>query len=268
MALIGSQAAILRAIYESQVDPAGYVSDVPVSGCIVDPRPKAANLTIGTEDEPPGTRRWNRGQAARHPEISPMTRPTPEPIDPRHVVDLAAKTMRAARFPFLATIDGDQPRVRPVSPVRTDGFAVYIANLRAYHKTVEIKANPRVELCYLDDGHDQVRVAGVAEVVTDPALLRAIWDENPLLRGYLGTIDNPELIVYRVMPERVRFMRDVALRVPRGADGARWGGTITTARKSRPSWDVVWMEEPPHANHRPVGHDCPPAAPTPSRCAV
>jgi general stress protein 26 len=165
---------------------------------------------------------WNRGRAARKPEISPMTRPTPEPIDPQHVVDLAAEVMRAARFPFLATIDGPQPRVRPVSPVRTDGFTVYIANLRAYHKTVEIEANPRVELCYLDGRHDQVRITGIAEVVTDSALLRAIWDENPLLRGYLGTIDNPELIVYRVTPERVRFMREWALEyheVPTGPPG-------------------------------------------------
>src|SRR5262249_23928259 len=128
-------------------------------------------------------RRSDRGRDARYSEMSPMTRPTPEPIDPQHLVDLAANVMRAARFPFLATIDGDQPRVRPVSPVRTDGFTVYIANLRAYHKTVEIEANPKVELCYLDDGHDQVRITGIAEVVTDPAQLQAIWDENPLLRG-------------------------------------------------------------------------------------
>jgi general stress protein 26 len=151
-----------------------------------------------------------------------MNRPTPEPIDPQHLVDLTASVMRAARFPFLATIDGEQPRVRPVSPVRTDGFTVFIANLRAYHKTVEIEANPRVELCYLEGGHDQVRITGIAEVVTDRALLREIWDENPLLRGYLGTIENPELIVYRVKPERVRFMREWALEyheVPIGANG-------------------------------------------------
>jgi general stress protein 26 len=108
-------------------------------------------------------------------------------------------------------MDGDQPRVRPVSPVRTDRFTVYVANLRSYHKTAEIAANPKVELCYLDAKHDQVRITGVAEVVTDPALLREIWDANPLLRQYLGTIDNPELIVYRVRPSRVRFMREWAL---------------------------------------------------------
>jgi general stress protein 26 len=140
-----------------------------------------------------------------------MSKPTPEPIDPARVPDLALAVMRAARFPMLASLDGDQPRVRPVSPVRTDRFTVYVANLRAYHKTVEIAANPKVELCYLDDKHDQVRITGVAEVVTDRALLQEIWDANPLLRQYLGRPDNPQLIVYRVRPARVRFMREWAL---------------------------------------------------------
>ena len=111
----------------------------------------------------------------------------------------------------MATIDGDQRRVRPVSPVRTEGFTVYVANLRAYHKTVEIAANPRVELVYLDDHHDQVRITGRAEVVTDRAILQEIWDANPLLRNYLGSIDNPALLVYRVTPSQVRYMKEWAL---------------------------------------------------------
>ena len=108
-------------------------------------------------------------------------------------------------------MDGDQPRLRPVSPVRTDGFVVYVANLKPYHKTSEIAANPKVELCYLDTTHDQVRITGVAEIVTDRKLLQEIWDANPLLRQYLGTIDNPLLIVYRITPTTVRFMREWAL---------------------------------------------------------
>jgi uncharacterized pyridoxamine 5'-phosphate oxidase family protein len=140
-----------------------------------------------------------------------MAKPAPEPVDPAKVTDLALAVIAADRFPYLATIDGDQPRVRPVSPVRTDRFTVYVANLRGYHKTAEIAANPKVELCYLDDRHDQVRITGVAEVVSDRRLLQEIWDANPLLRQYLGTVDNPALIVYRVRPARVRFMREWAL---------------------------------------------------------
>lgn len=140
-----------------------------------------------------------------------MTRPIPEPIDPGQLGALARSVIASDRFPYLATIDGDQPRVRSVSPVLTEGFTVYVANLRGYHKTIEIAANPRVELGYLDDRHDRVRITGIAEVVDDPALLQRIWASNPLLRQYLGTPDNPELIVYRVRPERVRFMREWAL---------------------------------------------------------
>jgi len=140
-----------------------------------------------------------------------VTKPTPKPVDPAELPALALGVIRADRFPLLATVDGDQPRVRPVSPVKTDGFTVYVANLRGYHKTGELAANPRVELCYLDQDHNQVRLTGTAEVVAERALLEEIWSSNPLLRSYLGSIDNPELVVYRIRPNRVRYMREWAL---------------------------------------------------------
>src|SRR5437899_9116589 len=136
-----------------------------------------------------------------------MSKPASPPIDPQRLVELALAVVKADRFPHLASMDGDQPRVRPVSPVRTEGFTVYVANLRSYHKTEEIATNPKVELCYLDDHHDQVRITGTAEVVTDRKMLQEIWDTNPLLRQYLGSIDNPELVVYCIKPNRVRYMK-------------------------------------------------------------
>ena len=140
-----------------------------------------------------------------------MRNPVSESIDPQELVELALEVLRRDRFPFLATVDGDQPRLRPVAPVRTDGFVVYIANLRYYRKTAEIESNPKVELCYLDDCHNQVRVTGIAEIVTDRPLLEEIWEGNPLLRRYLGTIENPQMVVYRIRPTRVRYMREWAL---------------------------------------------------------
>ncbi len=137
-------------------------------------------------------------------------KPQPVPL-PDDLRPLALATMRDAKFPMLASLDGGQPRVRPVSPVRTVGFTVYVASLRSSHKTGEIDANDRVELCYLNDGHDQVRITGRALCVTDRVLLQDIWDTNPLLRSFLGSIDNPEFVLYEVRPERVRFMREWAL---------------------------------------------------------
>ncbi len=119
--------------------------------------------------------------------------------------------MAEAKFPQLASLDGDQPRLRPVSPVRVDGFTVYVANLRFYNKTREIEANPKVELCYMDSQHDQVRITGTAEPLTDRPLLESIWKDNPLLKHYLKSIDNPDLIIYRITPIRVRYMQEWAL---------------------------------------------------------
>ena len=140
-----------------------------------------------------------------------MSKPVPKPIPPTELVQLALGVLQADRFPMLATIDGDQPRLRPVSPVRTDHFTIHVANLRSYHKTGEISANPNVELCYVDDGHNQVRLSGRAEPEVDRAVLQEIWDTSPLLRQYLGTPDNPQLIVYRITPRRVRYMQEWAL---------------------------------------------------------
>jgi general stress protein 26 len=119
--------------------------------------------------------------------------------------------MQRAKFPILATCDGDQARARPVSPVRTDGFVVYVANLRRYGKTKELEANPNAELCYTDDDHNQVRITATAEIVADRPLLEEIWNASPLLRAYLGSLENPELIIYRFRPNRVRYMREWAL---------------------------------------------------------
>ena len=140
-----------------------------------------------------------------------MSKPVLKSIAPEELTRLALATIKAARFPQLATIDGDQPRLRPVSPVRTDGFIIYVANLCAYRKTGEIAANPKVELCYVDDQHNQVRITGVAEILKDRPLLEEIWNTNPLLRQYLGSIDNPQLIIYQVTPARVRYMVEWAL---------------------------------------------------------
>lgn len=138
--------------------------------------------------------------------------------------------MKRAPFPMLASVDGDRPRLRPVSPVGIEGFTVFVASFRSSNKTVEIECNPAVELCFLDESHDQVRIAGTAELIQDEGVRKRIWDSNALLRSFLGEIDNPEFMLYRIQPKRVRFMREWALayhevpfeqRPATQADGAR-----------------------------------------------
>jgi general stress protein 26 len=137
-------------------------------------------------------------------------KPLPAPL-PEDVRELALNTMRRAKFPMLASMDGDQPRVRPVSPVKTADFTAYVASFRSSHKTGEIRDNAKVELCYMSEQHDQVRITGMAEEVVERDVIQEIWNTNPLLRSYLGSIDNPDFMLYRIVPIHVRFMREWAL---------------------------------------------------------
>ena len=140
-----------------------------------------------------------------------MAKPQPKLFATEDLEQLALETIKSAKFPMLATIEGDQPRLRPVSPVRVDRFTVYVANLRQYGKTSQIALNNKVELCYMDKEHNQVRISGVADILDDEELLQQIWESNPLLRNYLGSADNPDLIIYKVTPSSVRYMKEWAL---------------------------------------------------------
>ncbi len=82
-----------------------------------------------------------------------MPKPSSPKPSPEKLPTLALACIKASTFPMLASVDGDQPRLRPISPVRTEGFTVYMASLRSYHKTAEIAANPKGELCYMDAEH-------------------------------------------------------------------------------------------------------------------
>ena len=99
----------------------------------------------------------------------------PEPAVPADKLrEVALETMRAARFPMFGSVDRDQPRLRPVSPVKTEDFTVFVASMRSSGKTAELERNSKVELCYLSEGHDQVRITGAAELVVDPAVRQQI----------------------------------------------------------------------------------------------
>ncbi|QEH33555.1 General stress protein 26 [Aquisphaera giovannonii] len=136
--------------------------------------------------------------------------PTPD-ANVESLVNEALAVVRSDRLPYLATVEGDQPRLRPVTPVKTDGFIVYIANLRTHSKTAEIEANPRVELCYLDGHNDQVRITGRAEAVDDPALRDEFAASAHFLPRSIQGLTSPDFMLYRIIPTRVRFMKGWAL---------------------------------------------------------
>ena len=95
--------------------------------------------------------------------------------------------LKTAGAYYLATVEGDQPRVRPFGTAHIFEGKLYIQTGKCKPVSKQIMENPKVELCAFKDGA-WVRVAG--ELVEDDRVearksmldayseLRAMYDEN------------------------------------------------------------------------------------------
>ena len=74
----------------------------------------------------------------------------------------------------LATVEGDQPRVRGMLLFRADenGFVFHTASTKDVF--AQIKQNPKAEMCFSCNG-TQIRVTGILEQVFDEELRKEIF---------------------------------------------------------------------------------------------
>ena len=103
------------------------------------------------------------------------------------VVDL----IRDAGFGFLATTEGDHPRVRPMMPYLTDDGKVLIALLPRSRSLSQIKKNPLVELCFVDRKMWYCRITGKASIKEDLSVKETLWTHIPMLKQYFGGVNDP-----------------------------------------------------------------------------
>jgi pyridoxamine 5'-phosphate oxidase len=109
---------------------------------------------------------------------------------------------------FLATAEGNQPRVRAMGFWFADdsGFYFQTGDMKSlYH---QLKANPKIEVCfYKHEGiiGTTLRVSGEAEIIHDLKLKERVLEERPFLKSYGLTVNHPGLIVFRIAHGRAHF---------------------------------------------------------------
>lgn len=95
--------------------------------------------------------------------------------------------IKDAGFGFLATTEGNRPRVRPMMPFLTeDGRKLLIALLGRSRSIAQIKQNPHVEVCFVDRKMWYCRVEGKAKISEDLSLKTILWDNIPMLKQYFA----------------------------------------------------------------------------------
>ena len=95
---------------------------------------------------------------------------------------------------YLATVDGDQPRVRPFGTVNIFDDKLYIQTGKAKNVSKQIQTNPKIEISAFD-GSDWIRIEAIA--VRDDRLeaKQSMLDAYPSLQGmYKAEDDNTEAL--------------------------------------------------------------------------
>ena len=109
----------------------------------------------------------------------------------QRVVDFLKK----AETYYLATMDGDQPRVRPFGTVNVFEGKLYIQTGKSKDVSKQIHANPKVEICAFKDG-EWLRVAGTL-VEDDRREARvAMLEAYPSLQAMYSPDDGNTEVLY------------------------------------------------------------------------
>lgn len=97
---------------------------------------------------------------------------------------------------YLATVEGDQPRVRPFGTVDLFEGKLYIQTGKVKAVSKQLQANPKAELCACEDGK-WLRVAG--KLIRDDRVeaKKHLLDNYPELHGmYSPEDDNTEVLYF------------------------------------------------------------------------
>ena len=103
--------------------------------------------------------------------------------------------LKEAQTYYLATVEGDQPRVRPFGTINIFEGKLYIQTGRVKDVAKQLAANPKAEICAFKDGV-WVRVAG--ELVDDDRVepKKAMLDAYPDLRAMYDPEDGNTEVLY------------------------------------------------------------------------
>ncbi|SCY42975.1 Uncharacterized protein, pyridoxamine 5'-phosphate oxidase (PNPOx-like) family [Lachnospiraceae bacterium XPB1003] len=107
------------------------------------------------------------------------------------------KFLKEAETYYLATVDGDQPRVRPFGTADIFEGKLYIQTGKSKDVSKQIQANPKVEICAFKNG-EWLRVAGTL-VRDDRVEAKAhMLDAHPQLKAmYSAEDDNTEVLYFK-----------------------------------------------------------------------
>ena len=105
------------------------------------------------------------------------------------------KFLKDAGVYYLATCEGDQPRVRPFGTAHIFEGKLYIQTGKKKDVAKQLNANPKAELCAFKDGV-WLRVAGEMQADDRVEAKKSMLDAYPELRGMYDENDDNTIVYF------------------------------------------------------------------------
>ena len=111
---------------------------------------------------------------------------------------------------YLATADGDQPRVRTFVLWYADESGFYFVPMSGKEVTKQMQQNPKVEVCFYNNAPDpagwkQLRVAGKAEFLEDEESLEKAYQNRSWIDPLVGFSVKPFVRPFRIATGEAHF---------------------------------------------------------------
>jgi uncharacterized pyridoxamine 5'-phosphate oxidase family protein len=105
--------------------------------------------------------------------------------------------LKQCGFYFIATTEGDQPRVRPFGTAAIFENKLYIQTGKRKNVAKQMMANPKIEICAYDESKSQwLRIEAI--VVADERIeaKRYMLEQYPSLKAMYSAEDDNTLVLY------------------------------------------------------------------------
>ncbi len=113
------------------------------------------------------------------------------------IMERVVQFLKDAGTYYLATVDGDQPRVRPFGTAHVFEGRLYLQTGKVKDVSKQIHANPKVEICAFLNG-EWLRVAGELEEDPRREAKVSMLDAYPdLQKMYSADDDNTEVFFFK-----------------------------------------------------------------------
>ena len=110
---------------------------------------------------------------------------------------------------YLATCDGDQPIVRPVSPIVEEDMSIWVTTFCSSRKVKQIKNNPKICLAFVEQpsGDKAAVVFGQAELIQDIQAKKKVWNlaTFDLSQHFPKGLESEEFCLLKIVVKKVEW---------------------------------------------------------------